>query len=266
MTETPFFSVIIPTHKRPALLRRALISIIEQSGPAAFEIIVISDVTDSGTDAVCAEMLRPQDIYVRRNGHPGPSASRNLGLSLRRGRYVLFLDDDDAWQPDLLARLYARDEVRQGEPIYFDCSVIVERRLPSGPELISEGELSYAGQLDERVYVKNQVHMSCFAFPAPLIEGLSFDPFMRAYEDWEYLLAVFDREFPRHVPILGSRVYEVRDDTTDRRGSSTGANDYNAVLDYLYVYRRHPGPTPDIKAERAKLLGVCGMQLDPQLL
>ena len=77
---------------------------------------------------------------------------------------------------------------------------------------------------------------------------------------------MFDREMPTHVPFLGSRVFEVSDDTTDRRGSSKAANDFNAVLDYLYVYRRHPAPTPELRRKRADLLARTGLPIDADLL
>lgn len=260
------FTVIIPTHKRQLLLRRALESIRAQTLPDAVEIIVVSDVIDGATDAACAELLPATGIYVRRNGLAGPSASRNLGLSLASGRHVLFLDDDDAWHPRLLEDLSAHLAQRPGKAVYFNCTVVTERRLASGPETLKEVQLDLATQLNEGVYVKNQVHMSCFAFPRTLLDGIEFDPTMRAYEDWDWLLGVFDRELPVYVPMLGSRVYEVPDETTDRRGSDAKANDFNAVLDYLYVYRRHPAPSEAIRAQRSELLRRTGLPVLPDML
>ena len=266
MSRLPFFSVIVPTHKRAGLLRRALLSVKSQALPAGMEVIVVSDVIDACTDTVCADVLTNADIYVRRNGSPGPSASRNLALSLAKGNYILFLDDDDAWHPDCLQQLYAHLAVHESVPVYFNCSVVKERRLPEGTELLSEVGLNLAGRLTDEVYVKNQIHMSCFAFPRGLLDGIEFDPFMRAYEDWEYLLSVFDRELPIHLPFLGSRVFEVNDETTDRRGSSTQATDFNAVFDYLYAYRRHPAPRQELSRQRAELLSSFGIPVTPDLL
>lgn len=267
MDKRPYFSVIVPTHKRSMLLRRALHSIRSQASTfASFEVIVVSDLSDAGTDAVCAELLTGADAYLRRNGPAGPSASRNLGLSLAKGRYVLFLDDDDAWHPGCLEQLHAQPSVRQHDAVYFNCSVVTERRLPEGPEQLSEVRLDLAGCLTEDVYVKNQVHMSCFAFPRHLAQGIEFDPFMRAYEDWDFLLSVFDRQMPVHAPLLGSRVFEVQDGTTDRRGNSQKANDFNAVLDYLYVYRRHGAPSEALSRKRAELMRGCGISVSADTL
>jgi predicted O-linked N-acetylglucosamine transferase (SPINDLY family) len=259
------YTVIIPTHRRAKLLDRALSSIKNQAKAAQHEIIVVSDCADSDTDDVCRKWLQPTDTYVRRSGAAGPSASRNLALKLAKGRTVLFLDDDDAWHPNLLASLDVCEPLKNGLPVYFNCTVVKEARKQEGPEHISDSYLDNAGRLDKSVFIKNQVHMSCFAMPRTLIQELEFDSYMRAYEDWDFLLSVFERTMPIHVPILGSRVYEVDDVTTDRRGSSKAANDANAAIDYLYVYRRHPVPR-QLQEQRAALLVSSGLTLTPDLL
>ena len=266
MSELPFISVIVPTHKRPKLLRRALQSIKSQPSSVFVEAIVVSDVIDDDTDKVCAELLTGKDVYIRRNGSPGPSASRNMAAAIASGRYVMFLDDDDAWHTDCVTEIYANEQIRQGAFVYFNCSVVQERRGPDGPEKISEVALNLAGNLTDEIYVKNQIHMSCFAFPREMLQGIQFDTTMRAYEDWEFLLSVIDRKAPSHAPVFISRVFEVSDDTTDRRGNSKEARDLNAVFDYLYVYRRHPAPRRELKERRASLMNGCGIAVTPEML
>lgn len=266
MADRPVFSVIIPTHKRARFLKRALHSIKTQDTSALFEAIVVADCVDAQTSALCDEMLGPNDIYLRRNGTLGPSLSRNLGLSLVKGRFTLFLDDDDAWHQGLLTQLMHSTKLMSGHPIYFNCSVVKERRLPEEVVFLSEAQMNLAGMLSQQVYVKNQVHMSCFAFPTDLLKDTAFDASLRAYEDWDFLLGLFDQVMPVHEPILGSRVFEVDDETTDRRGSTQAATDFNAVLDYLHIYRRHPAPTHELKKARAQLLTSVGVTVPAGML
>ncbi|SDD24309.1 glycosyltransferase family 2 protein [Paraburkholderia lycopersici] len=254
MKRPPFFSVVIPTHKRAALLRRALESVRAQQSPVPFEILVVSDASDAETDAVCLELLDSADTYIRRTGNAGPSHSRNVALEHARGDYVLFLDDDDRWHPGLLEHLHAHPFVQQGEPVYFNCSIVEEQRFADRTQTLSEVGIDLKDRVTEEVFVKNQGPIPCFALPRRLLDDIRFDPYMRSYEDWEFLLAVFERRMPRHVPILGAQIYKSINAGDDRRGTSQKANDFNAVLDYLYVYRRRPAPTIELKEKRAALL------------
>jgi GalNAc5-diNAcBac-PP-undecaprenol beta-1,3-glucosyltransferase len=262
----PVISVIIPTHRRPVLLERALHSIKSQVSPLSYEIIVVADEWNPADDEVCQRLLGPDDIKVKRNGPPGPAQSRNLGLELASGEYVMFLDDDDAWQPGLLAQLAERSEIRESRLVYFDCEVVTESRATPQPQFISKTKLDLSGQLNELVYVKNQVHMSCFTVPRQLIGHIRFDAHMRAYEDWDFMLSVFDREMAMHVPIQGSVIHEVSDDSSDRRGNSEDANSLHTVMDYLYVYRRHAAPSDAVREHRQVLMQQVGVTLPTDLL
>lgn len=260
------FSVIVPTHLRPRLLQRALESIKAQVADVPVEVIVVSDAIDPATETICNTLLSPNDIYLRRNGVRGPSESRNLGLSLTSGQYVLFLDDDDAWHPNFIGQLWEAIHSNPEQCLYVNCSVVKESRSSPEPEFLSEAFLNLENMLTPEVFVKNQVHMSCCVFPKYVLKGLEFDKHMRAYEDWDFQLSAFERSFPVHVPIVGSRIFEVDDASTDRRGSSQAATDLNAVFDYLYVYRRHPGPTDAIKQSRQSLLASVGLSIDTNML
>jgi len=261
MSNSPMLSVIIPTHHRSHLLERSLTSIKEQSGSMQVEILVISDVIDPATDMICAQWLEPQDTYVRRSGQPGPSASRNLGLKLAKGRYVMFLDDDDSLEPGYFEQLLHRTELLAHLPIYTNCKAVTESRPTTGPELKDEQLMDLSEQLNVLVYIKNQVPFSCFLFPRHLLENLSFDTHMRAYEDWEFVLNFLQYAVPSHVALTGPRIHVVKDETTDRRGSSAAANDARAILDYLYVYHRYPAPSPEIRNMREEIMQAFSIQL-----
>jgi glycosyltransferase involved in cell wall biosynthesis len=261
MSTKPYISVIIPTHLRPLYLRRAIESINMQAFRDNIEIIVVSDCHDSETCEVANSLLSQNDIFIRRNGINGPSASRNIGINLAKGSFLMFLDDDDSWHPDFLTNLFNHLPVKNHPISYMNSLVIKESRPATGPIFISEKFLDFKDSLNNNVFVKNQIHMSCFLFSSHTINDLKFDTHMRAYEDWDFQLFAIERYFPKHLPILSSCVYEVDDDTSDRRGASENAKDFNAVMDYLYVYRRHASPSVEIALKRKELLYSCGIDI-----
>lgn len=92
--EQPTFSVIIPTHNRPAFLETAIASVVDQS-IEEWELIVVDD---AGT--IPARIpLNPRVRLIRQEIPTGPAGARNTGLAHASGRYVAFLDDDDLWRP-----------------------------------------------------------------------------------------------------------------------------------------------------------------------
>ena len=92
-------SVVIPTYRRPALLREAIASVFAQTD-VAVEVIVIDDSAEGSAAVVANEFLN--SVYYLKNPQPTggtPSIVRNLGWPLARGRFVHFLDDDDLVPP-----------------------------------------------------------------------------------------------------------------------------------------------------------------------
>ncbi len=265
MPQAPGFSVIIPTHRRAQLLERALSSVRQQGVEADVEIVVVSDAVDAATDAVCTRWLTGCDAFVRRNGAPGPSASRNLGLRLATGRHVLFLDDDDALSPGFLAQVMNHAGFQGDRCFYVDGVAVNESRLASGPVVHSESRLDLRDSLDRMVFVKNQIPFSCFLFPRSVVQSMAFDEHMRAYEDWEFVLGYLAREWPAHLPLTGPRIHVVQDATTDRRGSSAAAKDFRAVMDYLYVYHRHPVSDPQLRERRWQMMQLFSIPLPAEV-
>ena len=91
--QTVDISVVIPTHRRHLFLRTALQSVFSQKG-VSFEVIVINGIEDDAdTDGVVAAFNGVN--HIRSKEYPSCSSKRALGLSLAKGRYIHFLDDDD---------------------------------------------------------------------------------------------------------------------------------------------------------------------------
>jgi glycosyltransferase involved in cell wall biosynthesis len=264
--ETPLISLIIPTHCRGLYLSRLLESINIQKYRKKIEIIVISDVANEETDLVIISYLSSNDFYIRRNGIKGPAESRNIGIKLANGKYIMFLDDDDAWHANFSELIVDYLSSNNPNVAYSNCIVVKETRPNSGPKILGENLIDLKGKLDLNIYIKNQIHMSCYIFSSNILNNLQFDSTLKAYEDWDFLLSIIDRDMPIHIPITCSYVYEVDDETSDRRGAATPAKDFNAVLDYLSIYRKHPAPNILLKEERKLLLQSVGLDIPSNFL
>lgn len=94
------FSVVIPTYNRLDMLLRVLDALQKQVGAPSFETIVINDGSKDDTDRVLRERT---DITYRAQENSGPGRARNYGVTLAKGRFVIFIGDDTVPEPQFLA-------------------------------------------------------------------------------------------------------------------------------------------------------------------
>jgi glycosyltransferase involved in cell wall biosynthesis len=107
MSTLPRLSVVVPTYRRPDLLRRCLRALLRQSvGPRAYEIIVVDDGRQDAVRDLVREMASPDAPalrYLRPHGR-GPAGARNLGWRAARAPLLAFTDDDTIAHPEWLAQ------------------------------------------------------------------------------------------------------------------------------------------------------------------
>lgn len=104
-------SVVIPSYNSSATIERAVKSVLNQT-VLPIEIIIVDDCS---TDIIYKQVLmaleqRYKDIILIRilslKVNSGPATARNAGWDIACGKYVAFLDSDDAWHPQKLEIQY----------------------------------------------------------------------------------------------------------------------------------------------------------------
>jgi len=135
---------IIPTYRRPELLRAAVVSALAQD-VADHAVIVVSD-----GEQVHASLPDDPRLHVlelsRNTGVAG--VVRNIGIRCSRSRYVAFLDDDNEWMPGHLAAIVTALDT--GAHIAYTGVV---RVLPGGREFDRLAEPYVRRTLRHRSYI-----------------------------------------------------------------------------------------------------------------
>ena len=96
-------SIVIPTHNRAHLIRRAIGSVLNQIYQD-FEIIIVDDASTDNTREVVESFNDKRIRYIRHENKRGAAAARNTGITSASGKYIAFQDSDDKWLPEKLGR------------------------------------------------------------------------------------------------------------------------------------------------------------------
>jgi glycosyltransferase involved in cell wall biosynthesis len=261
--KSPLFSVIVASHRRPQLLTRALGSLRTQSCQD-FEIILCTDEGSSETKTVAAQCLRETDVFVCRPGARGPAESRNSGLQVARGMYVVFLDDDDTFDPGHLARLAERLQAGVVDVLYTNHTRVQEQRAHDGILIKEERLVSNRGTPIRWLWVVNFITSNAIVINSALARSVSFDTRLQSHEDWDYLLALLSLTDFEHLDCFGPRVHIAEDNSQHR--NLTSLRDGSLPLDYLSIYRKWPAPDDEVKARRVAELKKFGMHIPQQFM
>jgi glycosyltransferase involved in cell wall biosynthesis len=164
--QSPFFSIIIPTHNRSQLLGEAIRSVLTQTFED-FELIVVDDHSIDNTREVVTSFSDHRISYKLNDRSRGGAGARNAGILRAEGKWVAFLDDDDIWLPKKLESVYKKIQhadctvgvVYSGSAVYdFVKKRRVIVKIPEKEGWIQSDQL-YKNYIDtfSRVVIRNDV-------------------------------------------------------------------------------------------------------------
>ena len=86
-------SIIIPIYNGEKFIKKCLDSILANYNKN-YEVIIINDGSTDGTREILNN-YKEENIKIINNNNNGVSFSRNLGIKLATGKYIMFVDIDD---------------------------------------------------------------------------------------------------------------------------------------------------------------------------
>jgi len=193
-SERPLVSIITRTKDRPQLLTNAIQSIAAQT----YRPIEVVLVNDGGCDLNIEEIRSVLgDIslnYIRLEKNTGRAQAGNVGIEHAQGEYIGFLDDDDLFIPNHVAKL--TDAVKNTEGILVAYSGV----------RVVDAENATIKIYDEpfdltRLRGANFLPIHAVLFSQTLVQaGCRFDESLECLEDWDFWLQVAERTHFLHVP------------------------------------------------------------------
>lgn len=201
----PTVSIVIPTHNRAELLKRAINSVLRQTFED-FELIVVDDASSDNTPEVVESINDGRIRYVRLKKNSGGPVARNTGIKKARGEFIALLDDDDEWLPNRLELQIEKFEglekdvgVVYGGFYYVsqDTGAILGKRIPR-----------YRGNVYTHFLKENFVGSPTLLIRKECFKkaGL-FDPELKSSQDWDMWLRIAKYYKFEYVPAVVAKYY-----------------------------------------------------------
>jgi glycosyltransferase involved in cell wall biosynthesis len=175
-------SVIIPTHNRVNLLKRAVQSVLAQTFQD-FEIIIVNDCsTDQTREYLTSLVNENSKIQAIHNIQSlGGSRSRNAGIELAKGKWIAFLDDDDTWMAD---KLTLQLQALTAHPEAVACSASYLINYPMNVKKIAHPPLEVTMSTLLRSNCLGGASV-CICSAEVLKRVAGFDDKLRSAQDWD---------------------------------------------------------------------------------
>ncbi|MFE8644614.1 glycosyltransferase [Sphingomonas sp. NCPPB 2930] len=255
----PFFTVVLTTFNRPQLLVDALASLVHQTF-RDFEVVLVNDHGEP-VETVMHSVDLPI-TYIYQGTNRGLSAARNAALRLARGRYVVYLDDDDIYTPRHLEVLAAAHQ-RHPDAVVYTGVTYVQERLDNGKreELGRHEPFTHSVFSRERLFVQNYIPVNTWSHPRSAVDAATgFDTSLTALEDWDMLLRLAATRSFVHVQDSTAEVH-IRTSSTQADDHMLAREGKNFPALYRRLYDRH-GHLGDatVRAEQEAFLARLARQ------
>jgi glycosyltransferase involved in cell wall biosynthesis len=189
----PAVSIVLATHDHARWLDGAITSVRRQTVPD-WELLVVDDGSTDDTREVVARHADDPRIRYLPGPHRERAAARNRGLAAAGAQVVAFLDADDRWQPEKLARQMAALAAAPDAALCYTIARFVD--AAGAPLPIRKPPRAIAGEVFPALMRGNFIILaSVVARRRCLAEAGGFDETLPVYgcEDWDLWLRIARR-------------------------------------------------------------------------
>jgi len=231
-------TIIIPAYNREFNLKKSIESILAQTYEN-WELIIVDDCSTDNTQELVSK-YQSQDkriSYSKLEKNSGACVARNTGIAMAKGEYITFLDSDDEYYPEKIAKQIAHFKnsadnnlaVVSCGAVDFRDNIEYNRRMPLPKKDIYRallGKEKNIGAGTPFLMVRTDIIRN---------NNLLFDPKMPAMQDWDFLIRIVKNY---NFEFVAEYLVKVNHHTNDRVYNSKNATDaliiqYRKYLSWL---------------------------------
>ena len=253
----PFFSIIVPCCDVAPYLRECLDSVVKQPF-SDWECLLGVEESKDDTEKIAREYAAKDPRFKVFSGpRTGScSASRNTGMDMASGEYVIFLDGDDTIAKGSLQRLHDKIAERPGADVY-PCAIQVHNDMTGGDEELRDNYPKGFGEEMSGPEATLKTEGGCCNHPCPMLQltvfrrafltenGLRCIPGLRR-QDSEFsprALYLAKRVIPLHEPFYVYRL-QAASVSSSARGSGYFHGDWAIILRSLLSFHAKVSSEP----------------------
>lgn len=240
-------SIIIPTFNRAFTLNRAIESVLAQTCEN-WELIVIDDGSFDETPELMKKYLSDDRIKYYYQENQGVSIARNNGSKIATGDYLIFLDSDDIFFPDLIKSM--------NEAEFYNYDLICWQVL----KVINEKTSIWKPKKLSRIYkgLKASFLSGSICYRKNLFLKLGgYDQNMKFGENYELGLRICQIENLK-IKIVNKVLLKYEITTSTRVSNSLD----NRLSSYLYQYKKHKSNYDNNPKEKSEMNYLIGYVLE----
>lgn len=172
-------SIITPVHNSEKYILACINSVIDQTYTYWEHILVDDCSTDNSAKIIKGFAEKDDRIrYLKLSENSGAGVARNKAIEESKGKYIAFLDSDDLWNSEKLARQVAFMEENNYHFTFTGYKVIDHKGRPTGREIPAKKRVTYKSAL-----YKNPIGCLTVIYNADYF-GKQYMPTIRKRQDY----------------------------------------------------------------------------------
>lgn len=231
MSNSPFFSVIIPTYNREDCIFKAVESVVNQNF-LDWELIIVDDGSTDNTRQVIESFNDSRIIYIYQD-NAERSVARNNGIFNAKGKYICFLDSDDSYFPNILEDFYNFLKNKNFPETFVFCDIEI---FNENDVKISQTKYYPPDKISEDFLFGTSIGTVQACVSSSLLKTEKFNPEIRIGEDKELWMRLICKTKFYYLPIAGVKVIE-------HSGRTVYVGNKDAVFGHIntlkYILKQH---------------------------
>jgi glycosyltransferase involved in cell wall biosynthesis len=222
----PYFSIIIPTYNREKHISETLKSVLNQTF-CDFELLIIDNNSSDKTEDIVCSYNDKRVFFFQNDQNYERCFSRNRGIQLAKGKYILLLDSDDLYESDHLSNWH---NFILNNDNNLNCFYVSDKKLLKENELYVQLNPIFIGHPVSYFFL-NPIIPGQVCIPSIILKKHSFRNDLLIFEDaamW-MVLSINNKVVFNHI---SSFIYRLHDD------NSVNETVYNAYFKRLIAIRK----------------------------